>query len=647
MRLLGCLVLSFTAATAVPAQEYVLRSPDGRTEVRVAVKEKCLYSVTRDGAVLLPASAVALTLAGSPRSPSPLRALRKDERGVREKVQPVVRQKRREIRDEFNELKITFDAGFTLIWRAYDNGVAWRWVTSLPGEISVAGEEAAFAFDPQDTVFYPEETDFHSHNERLYLRKSVSEIPASSMASLPALVAKSSGVKLWLSEADLWDYPGLWLRGTGGPALAGIHPAVALEEKAANDRNIKVVKRADYIARTRGTRSFPWRVIGIAERDADLLSNQMVYLLSEDTREDFSWVRPGKVPWDWWNAWNLFGVEFRAGINTATYKFYIDLAAKYGLEYLILDEGWSKPDDLLAVNPDINMPELLVYAKQKNVGVILWVLWNSLENQWNPAFELFSRWNVKGLKVDFMQRDDQRVVNFYERVAREAARRRMLVDFHGAYKPTGMERKYPNVLTREGVLGLEHNKWSPNVTPDHDVTLPFIRMVAGPMDFTPGAMRNAAQRDFKPIFHRPLSQGTRAHQLAMYVVYESPLQMLADSPSNYLREPEAMEFLGPVPAVWDETLPLDGRVGEYVLVARKAANGDWYIGAMTNWTARDLTLDLAFLESGSYRLDAWQDGPNAASFAEDCKKTSLNVRKGDKLTLKLAPGGGWAARLRR
>jgi alpha-glucosidase len=640
-------LVALLGGSAVAAQDYSLRSPDGRTEVRVELKEKCLYSVTHNGALLLAPSSISLTLAETAPAATPLRVLNKDERSVREKVRPVVRTKRREIANEFNELNLTLSGGFALFFRAYDNGVAYRWVTDLPRDVTVANEEVTFGLEAQDTVFFGEEKGFISHNEVRFIRYAVKDIPPEKIASLPALVAKASGVKVWLSESDLRDYAGLWLRGSGGPALVGIFPAYPLEEEQVGTRDTKVNKRADYIAKTRGPRAFPWRVIGIADRDAGLLNNQLVYLLAEDTREDFSWVRPGKVPWDWWNAWNLYGVGFEAGINTATYRFYIDFAAKYGLEYLIFDEGWSKQTDLFALNPDVNLPELLAYAKQKNVGVVLWVVWSALDRQFDAAFDQFERWGVKGLKVDFMQRDDQKLVNFYERVAREAARRKMLVDFHGAYKPTGLERRYPNLLTREGVLGLEHSKWSESVTPEHDVTLPYIRMVAGAMDFTPGAMRNARQDDFRALYRRPMSQGTRCHQLAMYVVYESPLQMLADSPSNYLREPDAMEFLAAVPTVWDETLALDGRVGEYVVVARRAAAGDWYVGAMTNWTARQLSVDLSFLDDGAYRMEVWQDGPNAHRFAEDYKKLTMNVRKGDKVNLNLAPGGGWVARIHR
>jgi alpha-glucosidase len=633
-------------APIAAAQSYSLRSPDGRTEVRIDTKEKITYSVLRDGQVLLTPSSISLTLEETSPAASPLTVLKKEERSAKETVRPVVRTKRKEIPNRFNELKLTLTNGFGLVFRAYDDGVAYRWLTEVAHEITVVNEEVTFGFDAQDTVLFAEEQGFVSHNERRYLRYRVVEIPPEKMASLPALVAKASGVKLWLSESNLRDYAGLWLRGTAGTSLVGILPAHPIEEQLVRDRNSNITKRAAYIAKTRAPRAFPWRVIGIADRDADLLNNQLVYLLADEAEGNFSWVRPGKVPWDWWNAWRIYGVDFEAGINTPTYKYYVDFAAKHGLEYLILDEGWSKPDDLLSVNPNLNLPELLAHAKQKNVAVVLWVLWSALDRQFETAFPLFERWGVKGLKVDFMQRDDQEMVNFYERVAKEAAQRKMVVDFHGAYKPTGLERTFPNLLTREGVLGLENSKWSDFVTPEHDVTLPFIRMVAGPMDYTPGALRNARKDDFRAVFSRPMSQGTRCHQLAMYVVFESPLQMLADSPSDYLREPEAMEFLGPVPAVWDETIPIDAVVGEYVVVARRAANGTWYIGAMTNWTPRELSLDLKFLSAGSYRMDTWEDGANAATVASDFKRHTRQVTKGDSLKFHMAPGGGWVARLR-
>ena len=385
--------------------------------------------------------------------------------------------------------------------------------------------------------------------------------------------------------------------------------------------------------------------MGIAEKDGDLLTNQILWLLQRPAQfQDTSWIKPGKVAWDWWNDWNLYDVDFHAGINTQTYKYYIDFAAKYGVPYIILDEGWYKLGNVLEVVPEINMDELSAYAKQKNVGLILWLVWNSFDDQMMPAFDQYEKWGIKGLKIDFMQRNDQLLINYYYKVCREAAKRKMLVDFHGAQRPATMTRTWPNLINTEGVRGMEWSKWSADAEPEHNVTLPFTRMFLGPLDYTPGAMRNATKATFAAINHQPMALGTRCHQLAMYVVFEGPLQMLADSPSNYLREPEAMEFLSAVPTEWDETKVLDAKIADYVLVARR--NGrDWYVGAMGDWTARDLDVDLSFLSEGNFTMDAYQDGINADHNASDYKKASTQVSKATKLKIHLAPGGGWAARI--
>jgi alpha-glucosidase len=436
----------------------------------------------------------------------------------------------------------------------------------------------------------------------------------------------------------------MWLRGTSAAGLGSTYPPYPLQETLARDRDFKVTKAADYIAATNGTRTYPWRLMMVAERDADLIANPLVWLLEKPSQiADTSWIRPGKVAWDWWNANNIYGVDFQAGINNQTYKYYIDFAAKYGIEYIILDEGWYKLGNLLQQSPGIDVQELTNYARQKKVGVILWVVWKTLADQMQPAMDQFAKWGVKGIKVDFMQRDDQVLMNYYFQVAREAANRKMLVDFHGVQRSATLTRTWPNIISNEGVRGMEWSKWSADTNPQHDVTLPFTRMLLGPMDYTPGAMLNATQKNFAPVFDRPMAMGTRCHQLAMYVVFESPLQMLADSPSNYMREQEAMEFLGPVPSVWDETKPLDGKIGEYVVVARRKGS-DWYIGAMSNWTARDVEIDLSFLQAGKHTMTAYQDGVNADKQAGDYKMTVSEV--GSKLKIHLAPGGGFAARVK-
>ncbi len=459
------------------------------------------------------------------------------------------------------------------------------------------------------------------------------------------MVDVGGGAKLAIGESDVEDYPGLWLKGTGGNGLDATFPPYPLKEKLDRDRDMHVVEAADYIAATTGTRTFPWRVLGIAEKDGDLLTNQIVWLLEKPSQvTDTSWIKPGKVAWDWWNALNLYGVDFKSGVNTASYKYFIDFAARYNIPYIILDEGLYKLGNVLDVVPEVNMEELAAYAKEKNVGLILWVIWKSLGDQLEPALDQYAKWGVKGIKVDFMQRSDQKMIEYYHRVSRETAKRHMLVDFHGDQKPAVMTRTWPNLISTEGVRGMEWSKWSAETEPEHDVTLPFTRMFLGPMDYTPGAMINAQKESFRPVMNRPMSQGTRCHQLGMYVVFESPLQMLSDSPSNYMREPETMEFLSAVPTVWDETKVLNAKIADYVTIARR--NGkEWYVGAMTDWTARELDLDFSFLPSGSFQMQAYEDGVNADRLGSDYKMTKAQITNKTKLKIKMAPGGGWAARI--
>lgn len=647
--LIGISLLALLSAAGfnqyLPYTEYTMLSPDKETAVHLLIGDEIRVAVDhRDEKILLP-SPLSIEIEGHGMLGRNPKAVDERRGNLKEVIRPVVKTKSAEIVDNCAWMSLDFEGGFGLDIRAYDDGVAWRLRTSLEGRIKVVSEEARFNFPADHHVYFPTEESFLTHSERLYEYLSLSEIPPEKMACMPALVDIEGGPKIAITEADLYDYPGMYLTGMSGNGLRGIFPAVALKENQTRDRTVEVAERADYIAETEGERTFPWRVLVIADDDGELIESEMVYKLARPLElEDTSWIKPGKVAWDWWNANNIYGVDFEAGINTATYKHYIDFASQHGIEFVILDEGWSDTADLFKVNPDIDMEGLLRYAKEKNVGIILWVVWKTLDDQLEPALDLFQRWGVEGIKVDFMQRDDQWMVNYYLKIAREAAKRKLTVDFHGAYKPTGLRRAYPNVLTREGVRGLEHNKWSKDPSPEHNVTLPFIRMLAGPMDYTPGAMINAQEKDFQPIFNRPMSMGTRCHQLAMYVVFESPLQMLCDSPTNYQREPECMEFLSRVPTVWDETRALDAKVGDYVLVARRSGE-EWYLGAMTDWSPRELTVDLSFLGWRNYNAEIYQDGPNAHRVGNDYTKIVRQVTSKDKLQIRLAPGGGWAARI--
>ncbi len=643
--LLMFLVVGFFCEIGVAQSSYELRSPDGRIEVRIRTAEDISYDVILKGRPVLENSTLSLDVEHKKLGAQP-KVIEAKPRSYDQVVEPVVRQKFAKIRDRYNELKLNMEGGYAVVFRAYNEGAAYRFESSMPREkVKIYGEEASFNFPSNFLVYYPQEESFFSHNERKYTPQHLSEIAPASLATLPAVVDVGEGAKVAIAESDLESYPGLWLKGTGGNGLAATFPPYPLKESLTGDRDYKVVESADYIAITGGARTFPWRVIGIADRDADLLTNQIVYLLEKPSQvQDTSWIRPGKVAWDWWNANNIDGVDFRAGINTATYKYYIDFAAKYGLPYIILDEGWYKLGNVLEVVPEINMEELTAYSRQKNVGIILWVVWKTLDDQLIPALDQFQKWGVKGIKVDFMQRSDQILIDYYHRVSRECAKRKMLVDFHGDQKPATMTRTWPNLISTEGVRGMEWSKWSAETEPKHNVTLPFTRMFLGPMDYTPGAMRNATKTTFAPIHNQPMALGTRCQQLAMYVVFESPLQMLSDSPSNYMREPEIMQFLAAVPTEWDETKALDGRISDYVVVARR--NGrDWYVGAMTDWTPRNLEIDLSFLPEGDFTMEAYQDGVNADRNASDYKKITMRVNRATQVKLPLASGGGWAARI--
>jgi alpha-glucosidase len=638
--------LCASGAYAAEQSSFDLKSPDKRIEVRIRTAHGIHYDVVLGGRAILEDSTLSMDVDHKVLGKDATKVVHAKATTHDEVVEPVVRQKFAKIRDHYNEQRIEFDGGYTVTFRAYNEGVAYRFETSLPAsEIKIYGEEMNLNFAANDLVYYPQEDSFMSHNERKYLPQHLSDILPEYIASLPAVVQVGQGASVAVAESDLDEYPGLWLKGTGGFGLAATFPPFPLKDHKDTVLNVPVTEAADYIAVTKGTRTYPWRVLGIVDQDRDLLTNEIVYLLESPSKiADTSWIKPGKVAWDWWNALNLYGVDFKAGVNTDTYKYFIDFAAKYQLPYIILDEGWYVHGDILKVVPEVNMEELSSYAKQKNVGIILWAGWKELDEKLEPALDQFAKWDVKGIKVDFMQRSDQWMIEYYHRVSREAAKRKILVDFHGDQKPATMTRTWPNLINTEGVRGMEWDKWSAETDPKHSTTLPFTRMFLGPMDYTPGAMLNGSKMEFRAIGTRPMSIGTRCQQLALYVIYDAPLQMLSDSPSNYEREPEAMEFLKPVPSVWDDTKALSGKISDYVVVARRSGN-DWYVGAMTDWTARDLDIDFSFLPDGEFHMQSYEDGVNADRMGADYKMKKSTVNKSTKLKVHLAPGGGWAAHL--
>ena len=632
-----CLIL------AAFSKDYQVSSPNGQITVSVNLDQQINWSATVANQPVFSKNTLSLDLGTSVLGLDP-KLISAKTSSVSETVQTVVAVKSKTISNSYNQLNLLFKPNYTVSFRVFDNGVAYRFETNLKEEITVKNEEVNLNFSGDYGVLFPEEETLYSHYERLYLDQKISSLNAGRFCSLPTLVKAENNIKIGITEADLFDYPCLFLEATGKAAFKSKFPKVILKADPKGDREIQNIQEADYIAKTSGKRNFPWRVFMISTEDARLVENQLVFLLSrENTIKETNWIKPGLVAWDWWNENNIYGVDFKAGLDTKTYKYYIDFASKNSIPYIILDEGWTKSTtNIREANPELDIKELIAYGKSKNVDIILWCLWNALDADMDAILDIYAAWGAKGIKVDFMARSEQYMVNFYERTAKACADRKLLVDFHGAFKPSGMARAYPNIINHEGVKGMENAKWSKDITPEHDVTLCFTRMLAGPMDFTPGAMINKNEKDFSISFSNPMSLGTRCHQLAMYVCYDSPLQMLCDSPTNLAKEQESTTFISKMPTVWDDTKVLDAKVGDYILIARQKDN-NWYLGAMTDWTARDLSVDLSFLGDGTYEIEIMQDGVNAEKSCNDYKRVVKQLTKTDKLKIDMAKGGGWAA----
>lgn len=631
------------------AQEYFLKSPDGDIKVEILVSANTVYRLYYRGKLIMYGKPMGLLIGKKNRLGHKEFDAKSSTNSVDRVVKPIVPYRSSKIHEGYNELSLEFESGLSIDFRCYDEGFSYRLRTSFEQEVTIKEEMMGFELTTDPEVWYPKETSFYSSNEQKFIPTSSMQLKKGEKASLPVLWKRDNGTFIMFTETDLHDYPGLYLKTDGEGGYQGIHPPYPASEIKFFDRFEMAAFKHNWIARTNGDRSYPWRVFTIADDEEGLFASNLPWLLASETEmTDTKWIKPGKVAWDWWNALQLEGVDFKPGLNTQTYKYYIDFASKNGLEYIVLDEGWYKLGDLLKVKDDIDIPELIRYGKEKNVDVILWVVWKTLESQFDEAFQQFSDWGIAGIKMDFMMRNDQEMTAFYEKVAKEAAARKMLVDFHGSHCPKGLQRTYPNVLTFEGVRGLEWNKWGNAITPTHDVTLPFTRMLAGPMDYTPGAMENIGNpKKHHGNFKHPKSIGTRCHELAKYVVFESPLQMLADAPTTYEKEPECMKFLAAVPTTWDETIVLDAKVGEHILLARR--NGDtWFVGGMTGAMGQTISIDLSFLGTGQYEMELWRDAEdtrkNGSSY-EYFKETSIVPTM--KYVISMAEGGGWAAVIRK
>ena len=636
------------AAISINAKDYKVSSPDGRIEVVVSSGEAVSWSVTKDGAQLIAPSRIALTLADGTVYGKNAKFRKVQKSRVRQTL-AAQNFKRNEVKDEYNQIKLVARE-FDLVFRAANDGVSYRFITKKG--VTIASETAEFNFPDNPKAWIPYvrdggsfEQQFFNSFENVYAHICLSDWDAARMAFLPLTVEAASGTRICITEADLLNYPGMYLANRDGDsgleAMFAGYPKTIVQG-GHNMLQGVVTSREPYIYKCDSGEELPWRVAVITDSDASLADNDLVWRLAKPSEGDFSWVKPGKVAWDWWNDWNIKGVDFASGINNDTYKYYIDFAAAHGIEYVILDEGWAVnlQADLMQVVPEIDLPMLSRYAIERGVKLVLWAGYWAFNRDMDGVCKHYSEMGIAGWKIDFMNRDDQPMVAFYEQAARTAAKYHQFVDFHGAFKPAGLTRTWPNVLNFEGVNGLEQLKWMgpeyDQVT--YDVTIPFTRLVAGPCDYTQGAMRNAIKVNYYPCDNEPMSQGSRCRQLAEYVVFDAPFTMLCDSPTNYEAEEECTGFIASIPTVWDETIALDGKIGEYVVMARRSGER-WYLAAMTDWNARDITFDLPFAAADGTEATLWRDGANAHRNGQDYRLETISA-KDNKVTVHLAPGGG-------
>lgn len=651
------LLLCLFQTNNVLSKQFNFYSPDKRIKVVVNVEEQISYSIYYNNNLILLPSEISMQLNDGEILGENAKLIDLKYKSVDNILYPILKLKNAVVPDVYNEYIFRFKNKFSLQFRAYNDGVAYRFITHKQNSLIVSNEEATFNIPSNSTVNYPpvrkrEDADiFHTSYEGFYQSSKIDVLSDSLLFYSPVLIILQDSLKMILTESDIIDYPGMFLKKGKGNNLSGVFAPYPTEEKVIGGDGFRqsiVTKRAEYIAVTKGVREFPWRIIAIAPTDESILSNEIVYrLASPSNLSDTSWIKPGKSTEEWITDLNLYGVNFKAGLNTETYKYYVDFASKFGLEYVMLDAGWSDVNDLFSITKEMDVKEIIRYANTYNIGIILWTQAETMSRQMDTVLDSIKSWGAKIVMTDFIDRDDQKAINFLNKFADESAKRNLMVMIHGAPKPAGFSRTHPNALTREAVAGSEYNAWSSDITPEHDLMLPFLRMFSGTMDYEPGILQNATKKHPEKMgMEKLIAQGTIMHQLAMFVIYESPLQLFSGNISDAIRHPQLMNFFGGIPTVWDETIILDASFPKYILEARRSEN-DWFIGAMNDWTPKDFTLSLDFLEDGEYKITIAEDGINAARNPHDYKIITTNIKKGAQLSIHLAPGGGYLAHIKK
>lgn len=651
---IGALLLAGITPAGLSAKKAEVASPSGNISVTVedGTDGNLMFSVSSNGKQLLLPSQIGMEFEGAKKTQK-IKSL-KVTKNIKEDINaPFYRNPK--FSTTSNELTLRLEDGNSVTFRVFDDGVAYRFSTDGKSGNIINNETAIYNVAGNPKVYLPHSTN-PKKPEAMAFQNFYTVTPMSSasplLAFLPVTVDYDNGLKMTMMESDLEAYPGMFVEADSTTnSLKGVFAKYPSSTDFYPWRKQEYVTGTEkYIAKSEGKRNFPWRIMAITTDDTQMPVNNLVYALASPSRvADTSWIKPGQSAWEWWNDWGLRQVPFKAGINNDTYKYFIDFAADNGIEYVVLDEGWYDPKsgDMLTTIPEIDLPMLIDYANKKGVGLWLWTVFNVLDNQLEEACKKYSDMGIKGFKVDFLDRDDQTGVEMTYRICDATAKNNLMLDLHGFYKPTGLNRTYPNVVNFESVFGMEEMKWSdPSVDmPEYDVTFPYIRMMCGPVDFTPGAMRNATKSDWKAMYSNPFSQGTRAHQVANYIVQDSPFTMLADNPTSYMENQECTDFITAIPTVFEETKVIDGKMGEYIVTLRQTGNC-WFVGGQTDWNPRDYELDFSFLPSAEkFKVTLLKDGVNAGKQAQDYVVETFEVNSGTKKLIHMAPGGGFAVRI--
>lgn len=631
-------------------QRYTLYSPDSLLRIELAAAEKLSYVLYAGNTKVAASSSIDLQLSDGETISGGINVVKKKQSIVNENIIVPVAYRRRQLYNRYNEISLWFSKPFSVEFRMYNNGMAYRIGTDFKDSITITNETAYFDIDKNAAIWFAHIDKrngmdrFHTSFEGVYKKEILSAIPDTMITYPPVTLSLNNGYHLAITDANLFDYPGMFLQQSATGLQAVFAPYPANETMTDGEfPQLIVTERKDFIARTSGKRMLPWRVVMLAKNDIELPANDLVYLLGDPSKiKDPSWIKTGKGTDEWITGINLFNVPFKAGINTASYKYYIDFAKRFGFNQIMLDAGWSDYKDLFKINPDIDMEELVTYSASKGIRLMLWTLCSTLDKQLDSALIQFNKWGVQSIMTDFMDRDDQKMVNFYHRIAKACAEHKISIMFHGAFPPKGFNRTWPNAITQEGTLGAEWNIWSDLATPEHNVTLAYTRMLAGPLDYEPGLLLNAQKDQFRAIGKNPMSQGTRCHQLAMFVTYDSPLQIFSGNISQGLLEPEFMELLGSIPTTWDDTKILQGKIGEHIITARRKGNV-WFVSGLNGTNARTIELSLDFLDSDSYKLVLCRDGENAHNYGSDYWISNPVFEKAIKINM--AAGGGFLLKL--